>query len=212
MRTEEELGQQIGARLRAEAGDLEVRHDVMLADIRRRRRRTAAVHAGLAAAGTAAVVAAAGISLAVASGGAQPSGTVRPQAAPATAGRQTIRVQLDGYLLTLPAGVQLQKIGNGYLARGRTGAFMIFLVSGPNVGPRPGQGGLEPVPVQAGGKSGWWLGTSSGGELWLREPSLPAHVFLVAKVLGVNESQVLAFAATLNVSTMHVVTVPTAGS
>jgi hypothetical protein len=179
---------------------------VLLAGIRHRRRRAATVRAGLAAAAVAAVVAAAGISLAIGSGGAQPSGTIRPQAAP-----QTTHVQLDGYLLTLPAGVSVQKVGAGYVARGRAGAFMIFLESGPSVGPRSSPGGLEPVPVQAGSKSGWWLGSSKGGELWLSEPSLPAREFLVAKVFDLNESQVLAFAVSLNLSAMPVVPVPTTG-
>jgi hypothetical protein len=210
MQTEEELGQRIGARLRAEAADLEARHDLMLAAIRRRRSRTAAVRGGAVAAGAAVVVATAA-TLATASGGAQPGSPVHAGAAVPSAAGQPTRVQLDGYLLSMPAGVQVRKIGAGYVAEGPAGAFMIFLLSGPNVGPRRSPVGLEPVPVQAGGKSGWWLGNGKGGELWLSEPSLPSHVFLVTKVLGLNESQVLAFAASLNVSTMHVVTVPTTG-
>jgi hypothetical protein len=207
MRTEEELGQRIGARLRAEAADLEVRHDMMLAAIRRRRSRTAAVRGGAVAAGAAVLVATAA-TLATASGGAQPGSPVHAGATAPSAAGQPTRVQLDGYLLSVPAGLSVQKVGAGYVARGQAGAFMVFLESGPSVGLEPGLGGVAPVQVQAGGNTGWWLGNSKEGELWLREPSLPAHEFLVAKVLGVNESQVLAFAASLNLSTMPVVTVP----
>jgi hypothetical protein len=209
MRTEEELGRKIGARLRADVGDLEVRPDAMLAGIRRRRR-TAAVRGGLAAASAAVVVAGIGTTLATASGGSQASGARHPQAAPASAARQMIHVQLDGYLVSLPAGVHVRRAGRGYLVQTPAGQFAIFAVSGPNVGPRPGQ--PQAQQISAGGQTGWWLGRSQGGELWLRQPGWPAHVFLVAKVLGMTESQALSFAATLNVTTMPVVTAPPAGS
>ena len=207
MRTEEELGQQIADRLRAEVGDLEVRHEVLLARIRRRRK-TRAVRSGLAVAGVATAVAAAGTTLAIASGGPQPSGTVRQQALP-VAGHQRIHVQLDGYLLSLPAGMHLEKFGNGYLVTGPAGAFVIALATGPGIEPPLGQSGIQ--QVQAGGKTGWWLGNSNSGELWLSQPGLPGRVFLVSKVHGVAESQVLAFAASLSVTTMPVGVVPSAG-
>lgn len=53
--------------------------------------------------------------------------------------------------------------------------------------------------------------SGDSGELWLSQPGLPGRVFLVSKVHGVNESQVLAFAAKLNVTAMPVVAVPTTG-
>jgi hypothetical protein len=210
MQTDEEFGQRIGTGLRAEAGALEIQNDVLLAGIRRRRK-TAAVRVSLAATGAAVVVAAAGITLATAFGGAQPSGTAHAHAPTASAARHTIRVELDGYLVTLPAGLHVQKIGSGYLVQSPAGQFTIFLESGPNVGPPPG-GKAE--LVQAGGKTGWWLGngqTGQGGELWLRQPGWPAQVFLVAKALGATESQALAFANTLNVTTMPRVIVPATG-
>lgn len=196
MQTEEEFGQRIGDWLRAEIGDLEVNHDVMLAGIRRRRR-TVAVRAGLAVSGTAVVVAAAGTTLAAS--GAQPSGVAHTHVPTASAPRQMTRVQLAGYLVSLPAGLHVQKIGRGYLVHSPAGEFAIFLENGPNFGPGLGRAGV--VQVRSGGMTGWWLGNSKRGVLWLRRPSWPPRVYLIAKVIGATESQTLAFAATLEVST-----------
>jgi len=178
----------------------------------RRRRRTASVRAGLAAAGAAAAVAATGGAvLATASGGVQPGGAARPQAVPASAARPATRVRLDGYVVSLPAGPHVHKIASGYLVQNRGATFTIFLETGPDIGPGSVKARGSARRVQAGMMTGWWLGDSRGGELWLRQPGLPARVFLVAKVRGATQRQALDFAATLDVTAMPAVHVPATG-
>jgi hypothetical protein len=219
--TDEETGQIIGARLRAEVADIATPDD-LIRRIRRHDRRTTAVRGGVAIAG-AAVLATAGLTLAAVSGPATP-GPVSASTAPPANGTGSHpagslaspdhSIELDGYQVKLPSNLRVRKVGAGYLVGSRaTGYFTIFLERGKNVGPKFAMAhGLTVHHVRVGLKSAWWVGTSHGGELWIQVRSLPASEFVVAKVLGASEEAALRFALGLAITHMPVVHVSCSAS
>jgi hypothetical protein len=206
--TDEEIGQEIGSRLRAELDGIDMPPNLSQSLRRRHARRLAATRLSLAAGGTA-VIAATAIAVAAATGGPTASGTSRAGAHQPVAilppGEQVVR--LDGYQVKLPAGVPVKKVGSGYLVGDRsTGYFTIFLERGKNIGPALARAhGLTVHRVQVGIRSAWWVGSGHGGELWVQIPGLSTTEFLVAKVLGAGEAAALRFAEGLAVTHMPVV-------
>ena len=215
MLIDEEAGQRIGARLRAEVADIDAPDDLIGLIRGRHGRRTAAVRGGIAIAG-AAVLATAGLTLAAVSGPAAP-GPVAAGTAPPAHGSGSHpaggvassdhSIELDGYQVKLPAGVPIRKVGAGYLVGSHaTGYFAIFLERGKNLGPKLATAhGRTVHHVRVGLRSAWWVGTGRGGELWVQIPGLPATEFLVAKVLGAGETAALRFALGLAVTRVPVV-------
>ncbi len=198
MLTEEELGTAIGARLRAEVADIDVRPDLLGAVRRRRGRRSAATRAGLGAVAAAVVIAGVGATVATFPGG---EASHRHAAQQRTAG-PTIR--LDGYLIATPKGTSVRKVGVGYLVGDlRTRFFVLFLERGRVVA-REAQairqrGGKS---VRLGDLTGWSTGGSKGGELLLRAQGMPGQEYLVIKSAGATNAQILSFLAGLDVSRM----------
>jgi hypothetical protein len=199
VRTEQELGAAIGARLRAETADLRVRQDMLDAVRRRRVRNAVATRLGVAAV-AATVLAGASAAIAIAPGApARHHPTAQHQTADPT-------IKLDGFLVTMPAGTHVRKVGAGYLVGDpRAGFFVIFAERGPIVtrvaARMHGRGRTEPVRI--GGLQGLWTG-GRVGELLLRVPDR-SQEYLVAKAMGATRAQVLSFAARLDIAKMHVV-------
>ena len=206
MLTDEEIGQEIGARLRAELDGIDVPPNLGQRLRRRHGRRLAATRVGLAAGG-AALIAAAAVSVAAATAGPAAVGTTGAHRPVASVPVRDQVVRLDGYEVKMPAGVPVRRVGAGYLVGNHaTGYFTIFLERGKRLGPKLASAhGLTVHQVRVGIRSAWWVGTGKGGELWVQIPGLPATEFLVAKVLGAGEAAALRFATGLAVTHLPVV-------
>jgi len=206
--TDEQIGQEIGSRLRAEVDDIDVPPNFGQRLHRRHARWVTATRACVAAGG-AAVLAATAVTVAAATGTPKAAGPTGAHHPAATVPVRDQVIRLDGYEVKMPAGIPVQKVGAGYLVGSRaTGYFTIFLERGKNLGPQLARAhGLTVHRVGVGIRSGWWVGTSHGGELWVRIAGLPATEFLVAKVLGAGEAAALRFALGLAVTHMPVVQV-----
>lgn len=192
MVTEEELGQRIGARLRAEVADLEVQHDAMVRAVQRRHARSAAAIRGGLAITAIAALAVTGIGLS--------AGQTAPSSSPH---KGPVRIVLDGNIVTMPAGTIVQKAGPIYRIGNRADGFVMALLitSGPDIASQAAQAaspGHPAVRVHAGSMTGWWVGESYGGVLWLQPPGLPHGEYLMAKVFGPARIKALALASRLD--------------
>jgi hypothetical protein len=208
---EEELGAAIGAQLRAEVADIDVRLDLLSSIRRRRGRRSAAIRC-LVAGTVAAVIAGAGIAAAVARGTSLPGPAVAQPHGLNEHRADAQVIQLDGYFVKVPTAFRAQKVGAGYLITSPTGGHVtIFIETGLLI--TQGHGGLTVVPhqvvvpqrVQVGSMTGQWSGDTTAGELRLQLPGMSSSDYLVAKDMGMPKATVLRFAAALSVTKMRAV-------